>query len=427
MLKRIIYIFLLLISLTTYGQRTSSSPYSFFGIGQQYNSQTVEQASMGGIGAAYSNFYHLNFINPASLADLKFATYTIGLNSSSLTVKDFSGKQSTTSIGISYANIGFPISKNAGLAFGLRPNTAVGYSLINIINDTNGDPQEVTRFYGSGGTSKIYASFGIKLFNAVNLGFEADYVFGKTENNILNQKANVRLATKNNESVTVRGGGLKIGAIYKKVFNNKLQLSLGSSVKLENNLTTKGNEYLYSLAIGSNAQETPKDTLYNSSVNGKLINPLKTVLGVGLGKADKWYAGIDYEFQKALDFQRTLISSNQTFIFGESNRISIGGHYIPRVNSITSYWERITYRVGLRFENTGLLVKASNSAEFNKIKDFGISFGLGLPLKDLSNLNLGVEYGKKGSTINNLIQENYFNFRLSLSLNDRWFQKRKIN
>ena len=104
---------------------------------------------------------------------------------------------------------------------------------------------------------------------------------------------------------------------------------------------------------------------------------------------------------------------------------------MPKVNSISSYWERVTYRAGIRFEDTGLLIKGSSNSDFTKIKDFGISFGLGLPLRDLSNLNLGIEYGKKGSTINNLIQENYFNFKVSLSLNAignlAWFVKRKID
>jgi len=44
-----------------------------------------------------------------------------------------------------------------------------------------------------------------------------------------------------------------------------------------------------------------------------------------------------------------------------------------------------------------------------------------------SNLNLGFEYGKKGTTDNGLLEEKYVNFRLSLSLNDIWFKKRKID
>ena len=427
MLKRTFYILLLIISIKTYGQRTNSSPYSFFGIGQQYSSQSVEQASMGGIGVASSSFYRLNFLNPASFSGLKLTTYNVGVNVNDLTIKDSSGSQKSISTNISYINIGFPISKNAGVAFGLKPNTSVGYSLLNVVNDTKGDPFEATRFYGSGGTNTIYGAFGVNVYKGLSVGLEAEYIFGKTENNILNQKAGVSLGTKNNEVTTIRGSGLKLGVLYKKEFENKLQMNVGGSIKLENNLTTTGNEYLYSLIIGNEGRESPRDTLYNSSIKGKLNSPLRTTMGVGFGKESKWYAALNYEFQSALSIQGSLLTTNSFHDYGNSNRISFGGFYIPKINSISSYWDRVTYRAGVRFENTGLLVNGSSSTGFTKIKDFGISFGLGLPLKDLSNLNLGIEYGKKGSTINNLIQENYFNFKLSLSLNDKWFQKRRID
>ncbi|MGB0897576.1 MAG: hypothetical protein ACPGRW_09675, partial [Flavobacteriaceae bacterium] len=88
----------------------------------------------------------------------------------------------------------------------------------------------------------------------------------------------------------------------------------------------------------------------------------------------------------------------------------------------SSYWKRATYRAGMHFENTGLEINNE------KINEFGISFGVGLPVgKWFSNANLGLEVGKRGTTNRNLIQENFVNFQLSLSLNDRWFEKRKYN
>jgi len=44
-----------------------------------------------------------------------------------------------------------------------------------------------------------------------------------------------------------------------------------------------------------------------------------------------------------------------------------------------------------------------------------------------SNANLGVEFGRRGTTNENLIQENFINLNVSLSLNARWFNKRKYN
>ena len=61
------------------------------------------------------------------------------------------------------------------------------------------------------------------------------------------------------------------------------------------------------------------------------------------------------------------------------------------------------------------------------INEYGISFGVSLPMGlKLSNVNLGFEIGKRGTTDNNLIEEKFYNFRLSLSLNDKWFRKQKI-
>jgi hypothetical protein len=51
---------------------------------------------------------------------------------------------------------------------------------------------------------------------------------------------------------------------------------------------------------------------------------------------------------------------------------------------------------------------------------------LGLPI-GLSKINLGVELGKRGTTTSGLIEENYVNVTVGLSLSDLWFIKRKID
>ncbi len=203
-------------------------------------------------------------------------------------------------------------------------------------------------------------------------------------------------------------------------------MHLGGSFGLENEVESKGNEYLYSLDLGSS--RIPSDTILNEESVGKLIQPLKSNLGVGFGKENKWFAGIDYSFQKALEIDGTIFNSYSKIKYEDSNKISIGGFYTPKYNSITSYWQRVTYRAGLKMEKTGLLVNGnSNGNEFTAIDDFGISFGVGLPVSNqLSNLNVGFEFGKRGKITNNLVQENYVNVRLSLSLNDKWFRKLEI-
>ncbi|WBX75959.1 hypothetical protein PG911_15115 [Tenacibaculum ovolyticum] len=402
-------------------QKNSASPYSYFGIGENFESLTVEQASMGGIGVALKDTYHLNFTNPAANANLRTATYAIGGSLNFLTLKEGNTSQSGKSTNLRYISLGFPIGSKAGLSVGLQPFSSVGYSLLDNENTSN-----VTLFSGEGGTNKIYASFGMYAAKGLSLGVEAGFVFGNLENSVLNQRTDVVLATKHEESINIRGGQFKLGAQYNRELKNKLQLHTGASITLQSDFSAKGNEKMYSLSL-STGSEVPRDELFNRTVNGDINMPVKSIFGFGLGKENKWYVGVNQQFQSALSTNNSLISNGGTYKYDDSSKFSIGGYYIPKMNSISSYWDRVTYRAGLRFEDTGLLVKAGN--DFTKVKDFGINVGLGLPLpRQLSNVNIGFEYGQKGTTNNSLVKENYFNIRMSLSLNDiKWFVKTRID
>ncbi|MCI2229047.1 hypothetical protein MC378_07700 [Polaribacter sp. MSW13] len=426
MIRKILVALLLIITTTLSAQRTNSSPYSFFGIGEEFNPLTVEQSSMGGIGVAFSHYKYLNFTNPAALADLRYTTYSFGMLNNDLTVDNGVAKQNVTSTSLSYGAIAFPIGKKAGFSVGIQPVSSVGYSLSD--PDPDVDPTQITVYSGSGGVNRFYGSFGIKVTKEFSLGIEGDFSFGNVDNNITNQRIDVALATKYHENLNVRGGSVKIGTQYQKELKNKLTINAGATLKLGNSLNVTGNEYLYSLSF-SGAGEIPRDTISATSIKGSYDLPMKTTLGFGLGKFDKWYAGFEYENQNAIENVGFLNNTTTAYKYGKSNRISLGGFYLPKINSISSYWERVTYRAGVRFQKTGLLVDGSGTGtNFNSINDFGISFGLGLPLKQLTNINAGFEFGKRGTTNNNLLQENYFNFRLSLSLTDiNWFIKRKID
>ncbi|WP_299058721.1 hypothetical protein [uncultured Polaribacter sp.] len=420
MIRNILLVFLLITSIVTTAQRTSSSPYSFFGIGDQNSPVTVEQSGMGGIGVAFSHYKYLNFTNPAAYADLRYTTYSFGVLNTSLSVDNGITQQNSNSTSLSYFALALPIGSKAGFSFGIQPVSSVGYSLLN--------NTEVTResFKGEGGVSMVYGSFGMKLFKGLSLGIEADYSFGRIENNITTAIIESSLLSIYQENLNVTGGSVTFGAQYKKELKNKLVVNGGATLKLSNDLNVKGDETLSS----SNPLGVGKDLLFQTDVSGSYNMPLKTTFGAGLGKLDKWYFGLEYENQDAIETTNLVnATSNAAYIYGDSNRFSLGGFYLPKINSISSYWQRVTYRAGVRIEKTGLLVDGSIPyTNYTSINDFGISFGLGLPLKQLSSINMGFEFGKRGAVTNNLIEENYFNFRLSLSLTDtNWFQKRKID
>jgi long-subunit fatty acid transport protein len=77
MIKKIIVSACLLLSLVSFAQEGTSSPYSYYGIGDVRFKGTVENRSMAGV-AVEQDSIHMNLQNPASFANLKMTTFALG-------------------------------------------------------------------------------------------------------------------------------------------------------------------------------------------------------------------------------------------------------------------------------------------------------------------------------------------------------------
>ena len=422
MIKKPIALLILFLSIQSFAQRNSISPYSFFGIGEETAQKTVEEISMGQIGTAFSSPYRLSFSNPAALGSLQLTTYTLAGVNKALSIDDGINSESSSAASLSYMALGIPLGTKGGFSFGLQPNTTVGYSLLQSFKDSEDNLIAINQFKGKGGTNRVFLGFGYRIIKNLNLGIETSYIFGSSENTLLNRRNGVILATMHKTNSTATGVAAKVGMIYDSKISDKLTLKIGGVVNLKNNLTNEGEEYLFSLISTNDDVVSPRDTLISNSFKNDIKNPLRTTLSTGIGQENKWYAGIEYSFKDPLDFTDAVLDQNSVVSYSKSSRVSVGGFYLPKFNSITNYWSRITYRAGFNYKKTGLMV---NNTE---VKDFGMSFGVGLPMgKQLSNINIGFELGKRGELKNQLIKEKYLNFRLSLTLNDKWFNKRKLN
>ncbi|MCB0473509.1 MAG: hypothetical protein KDC69_04305 [Flavobacteriaceae bacterium] len=421
MIRKITLLFIILLTAHTgFSQKNNTSPYSFFGIGEESADKTVEEMSMGETGVTYFNPIQLTFSNPASLAALQLTSYTLGVENKTLNINDGINKGTAASTSLSYLAMGIPLGTNGGFSFGLKPNTTVGYSLTEKISET-----ETNYYDGEGGTNKVFLGFGYKIVKNFNIGLEGSYIFGKVTNSLYNSRDTVLLATVHKSESRVKGFALRAGIQYSSKLNDKIRLDLGGLVNLSSELTNEGNEYLFtnydnaSRAVNSSYA---RDTIVNNAFSGKITKPLKTTLGIGVGQENKWYATLEYSMQNPIEFTDGVLDKNTIVSYDKYNKLAFGFLYIPKINSISSYWQRIHYRAGIKLKQTGLVVND------NSINDFGMSFGVGLPIgKQLSSVNLGFELGKRGKINNGIIKENYFNLRLSLTLNDKWFKKTIYN
>ena len=422
MIKKIIAIAFVMFSTYNFAQRTNSSPYSFFGIGDQSKLKTVEEIAMGQMGGVLDSEFQLSFTNPASYGSLLWTTYVFSGGNKTNKVDDGEIEQTSSAASLTYIAIGIPIRGNQGMAAGLQLNSAVGYSLLEQLYNENNELNETNLLSGNGGTSRLFLGYGYKFPFNLNLGVEVAYIFGGITNSIVNRRAGVQLATENITQSNLNGVSYKFGAQYTIDMSNNMHVKLGTTFNFGYDLQDQGSQYLFTKDNTIDGSTFPRDTIRSKDFSGTIKYPLQTILSAGIGKSNKWFAGVEYTLANAVDFDDTIYSENPGYEYVNSNSLSVGGFFTPKYNSIASYWNRVTYRAGFAYKNLGLVV---NDTE---IDDIGISFGVSLPLGlKISNFNLGFELGKRGTTENNLILENYYNFRLSISLNDKWFGKRRIH
>jgi hypothetical protein len=414
MTKRLLIIVFILFSVITTAQERTSSPYSFYGLGLNTFKGTVENRSMGGLGI-FSDSIHVNLQNPASLGRLRLTAYTVGLSGSSVEMKNDDASETAKSSSFDYLAVGIPTGK-LGFAFGLVPYSSVGYN----IDDIDQEAGIGYRYTGKGGLNRVFLAAGYAISPNLSIGVDASYNFGNIQNKSILVREGVQYSSREINRSDLSGFTYKIGLDYERMLNENLQLKFGVHYTPETTLKTDNQSELATILLGVEGREVTVDRQDISSPNTDFELPSSLSIGAGVGRPQKWFLGGEFTTTGAGDY------SNRAFAiegasFEQASGYRLGGYFIPNYNSLTSYFSRIVYRGGLRMEETGLHLNGES------IDEFGIAFGLGLPAgRMLTNINLGFEYGQRGTTSNGLIQENFFNAMISLSLNDRWFIKRRF-
>ena len=443
MIRQFVVVLITVFCCMSYAQQGTASPYSFYGIGSLKFKGTVENRGMGGIGS-YIDSLHFNLRNPASYSgkNLDAAPYngesrpvkfSVAGTFTNTNLESNSGAQNVNSSGFDYLALSLPLGK-FGAGLGLLPFTSVGYQLqdINPAFDNRVD----FRYQGEGGLNKAFLTLAYAVTDNFSIGINADYNFGNIENQaiqfVYNDEGDLaQFATSQNNRSDLSGLNFNVGAYYIGKINEKLDWSATATFAPQSDLTSKNQRSLSTIVVTDQGGEFVQNTIdinlaATNQEETELTLPNRLSFGLGIGQQSKWFVGAEYVSQNTSVFSNPLLDNTVTNTsFEDASSFAIGGFYVPNYRSLSSYFKRVTYRAGLRYENTGLVVNQES------INEFGISFGLGLPMGAqtglFSELNFGFEYGQRGTTNQNLIQENFFNLNLSLSLSDRWFQKRKYN
>ena len=411
-------ILFILISFFGYSQRTSYSPYSYFGVGETNFSATVENQMMGG-NTAYYDSVHQNMNNAASLSKLKFVNYSVGVDLKNTSYLSASTNEKSTAAAINYISVAIP-TKLLSFSFGIKPKTSVGYLLEN--DDKSKTPPELNRFTGSGGVSNAFVSIGFELFKNWGFGFSSSYAFGNLNHYHTKILENIELYTRVSSESSVSGLDYNFSTVYQKTFNEKITLYSSIIYQPEAKYKSRNNQIISTIdpnsSFGGDSEEIDLSAVGLKNTNIKIPNSLS--FGLGLGQDKKWFLGFNYMKNDEGGYKNELMGLDNVE-FKSSQTYSLGGFFLPEYNSFTNYFKTLTYRFGFRYKSGGLFV---NDQQINEI---GVNFGFGIPLAGISSANLGFEFGQRGTTKASLIKEKFFSIRLGVSLNDLWFIRSMYN
>jgi hypothetical protein len=376
---------------------------------------------MGGASIASRNNEQINMGNPASFdaVDSLGFMFEFAIDASSVQFEDNIGKMVANDVNFQYFAMNFQINNRLGTSLGMVPFSDVGYNVV-VEQDIENTGPVTTTYYGAGTISNVFLGAAFQPFKFLSVGANLNYYFG-----MLNRNAEVVFSGASDfynmqqyKSLRVSDFSFDYGLQATIPLKEKNKIILG--VVFENN--PKYNAFFSNITQKNleSGSAIDQDTLfYEEETKGVIEFPVTYGFGFSYVKENKLEINADYYHQS---WSEAKFLGTKSEFLTDLNKFAVGAEWIPDKFSIKSYTNRIAYRAGVRYEETYLIF---NNRQIN---DFGITFGVGLPVyRSKSTINVAAVFGRKGTKEENLVQENYFRLNLMVNLYDLWFIKRRFD
>lgn len=419
--KRLFFL-LFLFSQSYLSKGQEVSPYSQYGIGDLQSKNFAAAKGFGGASTAFRNSLFMNPVNPASYSAIALTTMEFGVNANYKSMQIGDSVYTTGDGFIDYVALGFPIKQNIGMSFGLIPLSKTNYSYQQTIDDP--DIGEVSKLYrGKGRLYRLYAGAAYQYpktdtsKHLFSVGANMVYIFGQNEYAQGISFPSSQNAFNSRQTSEVRFGDFAwdLGVQYKLKLKKSQYFVFGASAEMPFNVkTTRTNTYEKFRQIST--QYTIVDTVGTSeAIKEKVGLPFVYRFGFSYSKSERINTYLDLEYST---WSRFNPSFQRDADYTDSWKLSAGLEYSPKPSK--KFFNRMIYRLGAYYD------KGFYSIDGEQISEFGTSFGFSVPLKSaFSKINVSLEGGSKGTNAQNLIKENFFRAYISLTLNDKWFIKRK--
>lgn len=419
------------------GQNLGNSPYSRLGLGDtNFNTGGIRQNGMGGVGLAAPNGAQVNELNPALLYYINRTTWEIGLTGQYKTVRNNLTSQKTGSASLGYLALAVPITTRWGAAIGLKPYSAVDYQSV----ETRPIYQAsvVNQYSGQGDLSEAYFGQAIRLAKGLSLGVTASYVFGSIDlltgtqlvpDEVTSTDELNRVVLRNH--VHYSDFKFRGGLHYRGKFGDKLNYNLGGVYGFQTRLNGDQSITRELQGVAGNLIAEPE---VQSSGAGKATIPALAQGGISIDNNKNWSINADVAHQQWSKFQAFSMTGGTAGIpLDNTFRAAIGGEYAPDPSSVENYFKRVSYRVGVSLAE--MPYRPGGQTLYDRAISWGFSFPISATALDASTLNMAFSYGQRGNTdtrtlsngsVERNIKETYIRAQVGISLNNRWFIKRRI-
>lgn len=406
-------IIIIFLSINIQAQTTNqlSSPYSFFGLGKINDIGVGKTNALGRSGISFSSETEINTLNPASFAKVRLNSFLfdVGARAEQAEFKSNKDQKDFKTFNFSNLAFAFALDGKSGIGFSVIPFSETNYYLNGIETAIEGSNETfMSNVSGNGGINNLKISYGRSFSEKLRLGLDFNYYFGTiNENEIVNLNADYMTIDKKSFYRGIRPV-LGLQYDYTPKINFSAVLALPSYLKGSRDTEVSKIVNLTEYSIESSVDKDITGFKLPTEITlGFKYLPLKTLsLNVDYRKSFWSATGIEDNIGK----------------FEDQDFIGFGAEYYTDKGA-NNFWKKIRYRLGYNFDNGYLAVNG------NKIENFLITTGLGIPLNTRSQnfINISYAYGQRGMVSNILIKENYHFITLNLSFEDIWFVKKKYN
>ena len=414
-MRRIFFILLLFAGFLNVQAQTNNSPYSIIGIGDMEDSYFDRTNGLANTGIAYRQGRSLICANPASYSGLD-NQYFIGDIGIRAKYVQYTGNavdpSNNTSTDITFRRfaIGTKIFKHLGTSMGLMPLTSENFefhapqAILGTINETAN-----AYYQGYGGINRVYWTNSYEFFHHVSIGVNSSYLFGSISQKTILQNPSVSTAyVSTNKGTYYTGLYFDYGVQFFGSLGKSMDFTLGATFAPKTMLNAQQTIVILGIDSSTLKSETLNESLYSL--------PTSYGIGAALTLKKKYTLLADYKVQQWAD----LNYGGYNYALQNSSRASIGFEISNKKNIYNQMVEFSYLHVGLYYNNTYMNVFG------RQIEDRGITMGFGINAKR-SPLAYAVtfQYGVRGTTVDNLLRENYFNVSFLFSYRDFWFTKGK--